>query len=209
MTKIAKTVTNIFKLSPPHFVSNIRHQHRCSQIRVLKLAVCLHVFGKSGCCRFYVGKSNVKLEISYQVLPTVFRSFEIERKLSNFKPSIKTFKLIFRNIKWGASSRWSFDPNSAWGSIGTMTIGKTHSSLYSMICRSLYHYLMFASAGQNLLAIYLQFAFNLLAICLQSACNLFAICLQSACNQLAICLQSACNLFAICLQFACDQLAIC
>jgi len=28
--KKAKTVTNISKLSPTHFVSNIRHQHRCS-----------------------------------------------------------------------------------------------------------------------------------------------------------------------------------
>ena len=46
----------------------------------------------------------------------------------------------------------SFDPNSAWGSIGTMTIGKTHPSLHSMIWRPLYHYLMFASAEHNLLA---------------------------------------------------------
>ena len=28
---MVKTVTNILKLSPTHFVSNIRHQHRCSQ----------------------------------------------------------------------------------------------------------------------------------------------------------------------------------
>ena len=28
---MAKTVTNISKLSPLHFVSNIRHQHRCSR----------------------------------------------------------------------------------------------------------------------------------------------------------------------------------
>ena len=28
MTKMAKTVTNILKLSPTHFVSNIHHQHR-------------------------------------------------------------------------------------------------------------------------------------------------------------------------------------
>ena len=28
---MAKTVTNILKLSPTHFVSNIRHQHRCSR----------------------------------------------------------------------------------------------------------------------------------------------------------------------------------
>ena len=30
-TKTAKTVTNISKLSQIHFVSNIRHQHRCSR----------------------------------------------------------------------------------------------------------------------------------------------------------------------------------
>ena len=30
VTKMVKTVTNILKLSPTHFVSNIRHQHRCS-----------------------------------------------------------------------------------------------------------------------------------------------------------------------------------
>ena len=30
VTKMAKTVTNILKLSPTHFVSNISHQHRCS-----------------------------------------------------------------------------------------------------------------------------------------------------------------------------------
>ena len=29
VTKIAKPVTNTLKLSPTHFVSNIRHQHRC------------------------------------------------------------------------------------------------------------------------------------------------------------------------------------
>ena len=34
-----------------------------------------------------------------------------------------------RLVKWGASFRWSFDPNSAWSSIETMTIGKTHPSL--------------------------------------------------------------------------------
>ena len=30
VTKIAKTVTKILKLSLTHFVYNIRHQHRCS-----------------------------------------------------------------------------------------------------------------------------------------------------------------------------------
>ena len=32
-------------------------------------------------------------------------------------------------IKWGASSRWSFVPKSAGGSIGTMTMGKTHPTV--------------------------------------------------------------------------------
>ena len=31
MAKIKKTVTNILKLPPTHFVSNIGHQHRCSR----------------------------------------------------------------------------------------------------------------------------------------------------------------------------------
>ena len=30
VTKVAKSVTNILKLSPTYFVSNVRHQHRCS-----------------------------------------------------------------------------------------------------------------------------------------------------------------------------------
>ena len=32
-------------------------------------------------------------------------------------------------LKWGASSRWSFGPNSAWNSIWTTTIGKTYPTL--------------------------------------------------------------------------------
>ena len=34
--------------------------------------------------------------------------------------------------KVGASSRWSFGPNSAWGRRETTTIRKTHSTLYSI-----------------------------------------------------------------------------
>ena len=33
-------------------------------------------------------------------------------------------------LKWGASSRWSFGPNSAGGSIETTSIGKTHPILF-------------------------------------------------------------------------------
>ena len=32
-------------------------------------------------------------------------------------------------IKWGTSFRWSIHPNSAWGSIETITIGETHPGL--------------------------------------------------------------------------------
>ena len=32
-------------------------------------------------------------------------------------------------LKWGASTRWSFGPNFAWGSKETTTIGKTHPTL--------------------------------------------------------------------------------
>ena len=33
------------------------------------------------------------------------------------------------SLKWSAYSRWSFRPNSAWGSIGTVTIMKMHPTL--------------------------------------------------------------------------------
>ena len=36
-----------------------------------------------------------------------------------------------QSVKWGASSRWSFRPNSAWSSTETTTIGKTHPTFYS------------------------------------------------------------------------------
>ena len=40
--------------------------------------------------------------------------------------------MIFKRdqIMRGAPSRWSFGPNSAWSSIETMAIGKTHPTLF-------------------------------------------------------------------------------
>ena len=175
VTKKAKTVTNIFKLSPTHFVSNIRHQHRCSQIRVLKLGVCLYVVGKSCSCRLYVGKSNFKLEISYQVptaFPPAFISFKIERKLSNFEPSIKKVSNQFFEIYF----QWYGGP-----------------------CTTIYCLHLLAICLQftcNLLSICLQFACNQLAISLQFVYNLLAICLRSTCNLLTICLQFACSCYS-------------
>ena len=37
--------------------------------------------------------------------------------------------LIFKLLKWDASSPWSFRPNTVWNSIEMMTIGKTHLTL--------------------------------------------------------------------------------
>ena len=45
MTKIAKSVTHIFKLSPKHFLSNIHHQHRCSRKSAEYLSMVLTVLG--------------------------------------------------------------------------------------------------------------------------------------------------------------------
>ena len=47
----------------------------------------------------------------------------------------KLLKLNFVNfvLKWRASSRWSSGPNSAWGSIGMMTIEKTHPTLFMFL----------------------------------------------------------------------------
>ena len=45
---------------------------------------------------------------------------------------------IAKVSKGGAFSRWSFDPNSAWGSIETMTIGKTHLTLSLSISLTFY-----------------------------------------------------------------------
>ena len=44
---------------------------------------------------------------------------------------VRHISLIDRigEIKWGASSRWSFGPISAWGRIETTTTGNTHSTL--------------------------------------------------------------------------------
>ena len=36
-------------------------------------------------------------------------------------------------VKWSAFSQWSIDPNSAWGSIETTTIEKTHLTLAKVI----------------------------------------------------------------------------
>lgn len=55
--------------------------------------------------------------------------------LTNFQFTIETPNLAIKLreiqdfLKWGAFSRWSFDPNFPWGSIETTAIEKVHSTL--------------------------------------------------------------------------------
>ena len=49
-------------------------------------------------------------------------------------------------LKWGASSRLSFDPNSAWGSIETTTIGKAHPTLH--VIRFINYYIYWDFGGK-------------------------------------------------------------
>ena len=57
-------------------------------------------------------------------------------KSNNFPSNLFSFCFKYNNffvtIKWGASSRWSSRPNSAYGSLETTAIGKTHPTLILM-----------------------------------------------------------------------------
>ena len=65
----------------------------------------------------------------------MFYSIRMSKPVPKPKPSIKkkpsNIKVFTANwaysaqVKWGAAARWSFRPNSAWGSIETMTIAPT------------------------------------------------------------------------------------
>ena len=49
----------------------------------------------------------------------------------HFYVNIKQLKnALMLKLKWGASSQWPFGPSSAWGSIKTAIIMRTHSSLF-------------------------------------------------------------------------------
>ena len=73
-------------------------------------------------------KTTKKEKIETEVI-----SNATNKTVRNRKPKGKLLKKRFWNrflLKPDASSRWPFHPKSAWGSIGTMTIGKTHPSLF-------------------------------------------------------------------------------
>ena len=56
-------------------------------------------------------------------------SMLIPRKIRILETSNMFYFQNINDSKVSASSRWSFGPNSAWGSIDTTTIGKTDSTL--------------------------------------------------------------------------------
>ena len=58
----------------------------------------------------------------------VFITF-VPRKLNPRGTLTSTTKTDYHFLKWGAASRWSFRPNSAWVRIETTTIAKTHPTL--------------------------------------------------------------------------------
>ena len=75
-TKIAKTVTNIFKLSPTHLVSNIRQQPRCFLFEVTLVHMINILEVLQGLTRFYkdfyilaTRFYSLKLNYECQVLP--------------------------------------------------------------------------------------------------------------------------------------------
>ena len=67
------------------------------------------------------------VRVSQFDVDNVLFHIQIQMKLSDIGTDLKY-------IQWGASSRWSFHPNSAKGRIKTMTTGKTHNTLDNSIC---------------------------------------------------------------------------
>ena len=62
-------------------------------------------------------------EFQVEFMIPVSRYDSIARFLEHLRETILT------QLRKGASARWSFGPKSAWGSIETRTIGKTHPKL--------------------------------------------------------------------------------
>ena len=145
--EVAKLEKEIYKR-----VKEIR-QEIAEELNVAPIHVCSHNELSELCkVRPTTESSMIKVEgmtkakvASMEPMLSYFRNFSIENKLETDlhedqedKPATKTanpfpvsfFRILFeftliRSNKVAASVRWSFGPN-VWGSIETMTIGKTH-----------------------------------------------------------------------------------
>ena len=114
VAEMAKTVTNILKLSPTHFVSNIRHQHRCS-----------HIFGFS---------THLK------VLFFVAFWYLFPQKSKNFFPVLRTLPCQRVISSWMRSAP-SDNPRSwrvlkSWLWCNQLIISTPKTSLFSCVIRN-------------------------------------------------------------------------
>ena len=69
----------------------------------------------------YDSRSNEKVNSGQ--IKVIWINHDNFKKWPRFREVIEPF---IDQLKRGTSSRWSFGPNSAWGSIETTTMGKTH-----------------------------------------------------------------------------------
>ena len=75
---------------------------------------------------------NLIIILPCDILKNVSRFNAIHKKYFEVQNLNICISLIFQrfwDLKWGASSRWSFGPNSAWWSIETTIIRKAHPTL--------------------------------------------------------------------------------
>ena len=76
--------------------------------------------------------NSKKLVLVFALETKEFYNFEINHIVLPFNGFYDVYSKSWLKyiIKRGASSRWSFRPNSAWGRIETTTIAKTHPTLH-------------------------------------------------------------------------------
>ena len=150
VTKTVKTVTNISKLSPTHFVSNIRHQHRCSRkvliIRSLWFYYIMNYmysnefFLLTDCTMvFSVIGSLIKIDFKVMI-PMRFQWYLNLLSSISFASTFKTgyaikwwqhgYQLIKKVDKWNGSLHESGISGQIQGKI-PINICKTHSRLKS------------------------------------------------------------------------------
>ena len=108
VAKMAKTVTNILKLSPTHFISNIRHQHRFKPLTIS----CFKLYESGSFSQFGI---LMRYEVYLDWIPRIFRDFEC-MEISFFDSNqlielVEIFKTdpIFFEYSWIFSNKIVFE----------------------------------------------------------------------------------------------------
>ena len=109
VTKTAKTVTNISKLSPTHFVSNIRRQHRCSQFWPWIISACVRDIINLTKTFFAKLKSTVK-----RILNDLMTKKEICLTIQNGNAIRSRFKSLILSIESTLSQISQLQMNKTW-----------------------------------------------------------------------------------------------